>query len=205
MIKESTILNYLNSTERSFDIKELPVTVPPGHDAWIFKNLNCKDIVAVLEQEVSNSQPVKRVIAQSCENMPLLRGWLKNNGYLIYGEELFKDDDDSFCETTAAVLEGMAEEFEVEEHNKALRVEVFVYGTEELFNELPLLLRANNNIILPELLYSKIAEAETIVIEIDDNEPDESKLSSELYEKRHKALSRIQMLGIMGNSMYPID
>lgn len=208
MRKESIILNFLDSNEKSFRIKGMPTALPEPQErisAWIVTELDGKDIAALLEQEVQKSRPIKRIVAQASGNQAYLRGWLKNNGYIIYGEELIRDDDNSFCETTAAVLEGLANEYEVSESNKGLHAEVFIYGNEELYNEISPLLRVYNNVVLPELLYSKIAQAEKIVFKINEIEPDDSKLPPDLYEKKHKALSAIQQLGIMGNTMYPID
>jgi len=201
MDREEAIKKYLKGNEkdiRLFGISDLPADIP---DALVFIGCDCGEIVNVLKNKKNDSAPVKRIIAQSCADHPRLRGWLKDNGYIIYGEELWKEENE-FCETTAAVLENMADENEIEEANKAMRAEVHYYGTEETYNEISLLLRVNNNQFLPELLFSKIQKAEDIVKEIEHSG---SSLSEELLEKRHKTKLRIQQLGIMGNSLYPID
>jgi len=201
MNREEAIKKYLKNSEKDIrltGIKDLPADMP---DALVFADSNCNEIVDILKSKKDAAAPVKRVIAQSCVNHPYLRGWLKDNGYIIYGEELWKEGD-SFCETTAAVLENMADENEKEESYKGSYAEVYFYGTEETYNELPLLLRVNNNQTLPEFLYWKIEEAVKAAKDIENSG---TSLSEEMLEKKHKALLRVQDLGIAGNSMYPID
>ena len=201
MNREEAIKKYLKDNEKDIrlsGISDLPADIP---DALVFTGCDCSEIVNVLKNKKNDSAPVKRIIVQSCANHPHLRGWLKDNGYVIYGEELWKEEN-NFCETTAAILEDMADENETKEAEKAMYAEVHYYGTEDTYNEISLLLKVNNNQFLPELLFSKIQEADDIVREIENSG---SSLSEELLEKRHKAKLRIQQLGIMGNSLYPID
>ena len=201
MNREEAIKKYLKENEKDIrlsGVKELPADMP---DALVFTNSDCNEIAELLKSKKEAGAPVKRVIAQACVEHPRLRGWLKDNGYLIYGEELWKEED-TFCETTAAVLESMADEKENEEAQTGLRAEIYYYGTEETYNELPLLLRINNNQVLPEFLFLKIEEATQIAKEIEHSS---SSLSEEMLEKKHKAMLRVQQLGIVGNSMYPID
>ena len=201
MNREEAIKKYLKENEKDVrlsGIKDLPADMP---DALVFTNCDCSQIVDILKAKKDAAAPVKRVIAQGCVEHPRLRGWLKDNDYLIYGEELWKEEK-TFCETTAAVLESMADEKENEEAQKGLRAEIYYYGTEETYNELPLLLRINNNQVLPEFLYWKIEEAMQIAKDIEFSS---SSLPEEMLEKNHKAKLRVQQLGIAGNSMYPID
>jgi tRNA A22 N-methylase len=201
MNREEAVAKYLKKGEQSSNASnpaDLPENIP---DTLIFTGSDCTEIVSFLKNK-KDSSPVKRLVVQSCLNHPYLRGWLKANGYIIYGEELWKEDE-FFCETTAAVLESMADENEIAESDKALRAEAHFYGTEEMYNEISLLLRVYNNLTLPELLYAKIAEAGAIAIEIDKMES--AQLTDELDAKKHRAISKIQQLGIMGNTMYPID
>jgi len=202
MNREEAIKKYLKDSEKDIrlsGIKDLPADMP---DALVFINSDCNEIVDFLKDKKDAAAPVKRVIAQSCVDHPRLRGWLKDNGYIIYGEELWKEGEDVFCETTASVLENMADENETEEARKGAYAEVYFYGTEETYNELPLLLRVYNNQDLPEFLYRKIEEAVRIAKDIENSG---TSLSEEMLEKKHKALLRVQQLGIAGNSMYPID
>ena len=199
MEREEAIKKYLKDGEKDIRLsgtQGLPADVP---DALVFSDSDCDEIINVLKSKKDAAAPVKRVIAQSCVNHPRLRSWLKGNGYIIYGEELWKEGD-NFCETTAAVLESMADENEIKEADKAEYAEVHYYGTEETYNEFPLLLRMNNNLTLPEFVFFKIQET----MEIADSIVGES-LPEEMLEKRRQAMTRAWLLGVVGNSLYPID
>jgi len=201
MNREEAIKKYLKDNEKDVRLSGTLDLLADMPDALVFTGCDCNEITDVLKNKKDGAAPVKRVIAQSCANHPHLRAWLKDNDYIIYGEELWKEED-NFCETTAAVFESMADEKEAEEADKGLRAAIFFYAPEDILNEIPLLLRVYNNLTLPEFLFRKIEETEKIVKEIEFSG---SSLSEEMLEKRNKAKLRVQQLGILGNSMYPID
>ena len=199
MDREGTIKKYLREGEkdiRLFGTQGMPADVP---DALVFIESDCAEIVDVLKNKKNAAAPVKRIIVQMCVNHAHLRGWLKNNGYIIYGEDLWKEGD-AFCATTAAVIENMAGEDEIKEAERAAYAEVHYYGKEETYNEFPLLLRVNNNRVLPEYVFFKIAEETKIANDIVG-----ASLPEEMLQKKRQAMARAHLYGIAGNAMYPID
>lgn len=203
-MREKTIESFLKSGENSLwltSASSIPENTP---EALIFTQEDSRAIASILADSIKKGMPVKRIIVQSCSELPFLRGWLKDNGYIIYGERLWAEND-SLCHTAAAVWEASADEEEKAMSYRAFAAEAYIYGTEELYNEVPLMLWLDNNDALPQLLYEKLTETENIIADISGITADDSELPDELKAKKHAALLKKQQLSIMVNCMYPID
>lgn len=197
---------FLPADEKIFLVKTFPASLPAEPpDMLVFENVHGDKIVEFLSEFIDAGKSVKRVAACNCEAMPVLREWLKGNGYIIYGEDLWEAEQGIFSNATAAVKEEAATVAEAESAHKGLAAEAYIYGTEELYNEFPLLLRVNNNQALPGFIYVSLSKIEQTINEINAITTDENKLPSELKAKKREALLKKQQLSIMANNMYPID
>ncbi len=167
--RKTDLERYLKKEEKIITLTmpaQLPAELP---ETVIFTDSDCRKIIPLLETAAS---PVKRLIFQGCISHQTIRPWLKKNGYIIYGEDLCPEGESSLCMTTAAVLENMASEREMQISDGAAVAESFFgVSDEELLNEFPLLLRVENNTLLPVLLYNSLTELEKRAAELSDDAP----------------------------------
>lgn len=203
MNKQKAIEQFLYPESKAVFIRSLPAVIGNA-DVIVFADLDGILVADYLNKNPQAISGIKRLIFQSSANQGAVRDWLKSNGFIIFGEELSKDDE-TFYETTAASPEEKALEEERAQFEKAMRAEIYIAGTYELFNEISLLLYENQNPIFPEFIFRKMQDTVQIIRKIDDIELYKKEITDDLVEKRKEARIRLNRLQAMHKTLYPYN
>lgn len=203
MTKQEAVEQFLEGQAAMFAAGSLPPELGSG-GAAVFADIDGVEIAEFLAAHILAAQSLNALVFQPTANQRLLREWLKTNGFIIYGEELTKEGE-AFCETFAAAPDDKATEEQRAKYERSLRMEVYIAGTYDLFNEIPVILYETQNLLFPEFLRHKIHSTAQEINRINDIELYHKAMTPELEESRRLARVRLNELELMRKTMYPYE